>query len=231
MNRPTLYDITRPLSPRLAGWPGDTPLDFRRVWRRDRGASVNVSALTLSVHAGTHADAPFHFDTAGRTVDALPLDAFCGPACVLDVTGAAKATGRITAGDLAPVAAFLSAAPRLLLRTGGWPDSARFPEAVPVLDAGSVVPFLQKRGVVLVGLDLPSFDALDSKDLPVHHALAGAGIQLLEGLDLHAVPLGPDGANVFELTALPLNVVGADGAPVRAVLRGGEQAGDGPARV
>lgn len=231
MNRPTLYDISRPLSPHLKGWPSDTPLDFRRVWRQDRGASVNVGALILSVHAGTHADAPFHFDAAGPTVDALPLDAFVGRACVLDVTGAAKANGRITAGDLAPAADLLRAAPRLLLRTGGWLDSARFPDAVPVLDAPSVIPFLQKRGVVLVGLDLPSFDALDSKDLPVHHALAGANIQLLEGLDLHAVPLDPNGANVFELMALPLSVVGADAAPVRAVLRVVEKQGNSRPRV
>ncbi len=216
MNRPALYDVSRPLSPHLAGWPGDTPFDFRLAWEQNRGASVNVGALTLSVHAGTHVDAPFHFDTAGLTADALPLDALLGPACVLDVT---RANSEITLNDLAPVANLLPAAPRLLLRTGGWPDSARFPKAVPVLDAPNVVPFLAERGVVLVGLDLPSFDALDSKDLPVHRALARANIQLLEGLDLGAVPLGEDGVGVFELIALPLNVVGADGAPVRAILR------------
>ena len=216
MSRPALYDISRPLSTRLAGWPGDTPLDLRLAWEQSRGASVNVGALTLSVHSGTHADAPFHFDAAGQTVDALPLDAFLGPACVLDVT---RAKSKITLGDLAPVADILPAAPRLLLRTGGWPNSARFPEAVPVLDAPTIVPFLAARGVVLVGLDLPSFDVLDSTDLPVHRALAGAGIQLLEGLDLSAVPLDEKGAAVFELIALPLLLVGADGAPVRAVLR------------
>lgn len=219
MSRPALFDVSRPLSPQLAGWPGDTPLTLRRVREQSRGASVNVGALTLSVHTGTHTDAPFHFDAAGKTADALPLDAFLGPACVLDVTQAAKANGRITAGDLAPVAEFLRAAPRLLLRTGGWPDSAIFPNAVPTLDAPNVVPFLAERGIVLVGLDLPSFDALDSKGLPVHRALARANIQLLEGLDLSAVPLGESGAGVFELVALPLNITGADGAPVRAILR------------
>jgi arylformamidase len=68
--------------------------------------------------------------------------------------------------------------------------------------------------VLLVGVDVPSVDALDSKDLPIHHALAKAGIQILESLMLERVAAGE-----YELIALPVKLVGSDGAPVRAVLR------------
>ena len=103
----------------------------------------------------------------------------------------------------------LEGTPRLLLRTGGWEDHSRFPGSIPVLGEG-VAGFLAGRGVVLLGVDVPSVDPLDSKDLANHHALAAAGIAILEGLDLAAVPPG-----VYELIALPLRLVGADGAPAR----------------
>jgi hypothetical protein len=124
----TIYDISRPLdAARLAGWPGDTPFAFSLAWRQDEGASVNVGRVTMSVHTGTHVDAPFHFDADGPTIDRLPLGPFVGPACVLDVSEAAAATGLITPDDLAPAVPLLGDAPRLLLRTDAWPDSARFP--------------------------------------------------------------------------------------------------------
>ena len=217
----TIYDISRPLdAARLAGWPGDTPFAFSLAWRQDAGASVNVGRVTMSVHAGTHVDAPFHFDANGPTIDALPLAPFVGPACVLDVSEAAAATGLITPDDLAPAVLLLGDAPRLLLRTDAWPDSARFPDAVPALTLDSVA-WLHAHGMLLVGLDLPSFDALDSQSLPIHHALAGAGICLLEGLDLRGVPPSfpsVTGEPFYELIAPPLRIVGADAAPVRALL-------------
>lgn len=102
---------------------------------------------------------------------------------------------------------------RVLFRTDGWTDSTQFPDRIPVLAPG-VAEKLGQRGVVLVGFDLPSVDQIDSKELPNHHALDAAGIRILEGLNLAHVPPG-----AYELLALPLKLVGADGAPVRAVLR------------
>jgi arylformamidase len=211
MTPPTRYDITRPLRSGLAGWPGDTPFDFRLAWSRANGAAVNVGAVTMSVHAGTHADAPFHFDDAGATaVDALDLDAFLGPALVADVIGTAPV---IRAADLAAAGVRDGGPPRVLLKTNAWPDEDdRFPNAIPVLGPDAC-DALRHCGVILLGVDLPSVDALDSKTLPVHRSLAAAGIQILEGLVLADVPPGP-----YELVALPLRLAGGDGAPVRAVL-------------
>jgi arylformamidase len=206
-----LHDITRQLAPDLAPWPGDVNFDYRLVARLSEGSSVNLGRITTSVHSGTHADAYFHFDDSGLTIDRMEPGCFLGRALVLDVTER-KSLGKISLGELEPVADQLSLAPRLLLKTGAWPDSTRFPESIPTI-ADGVAQWLGKNGVRLLGLDLPSVDAIDSKDLKNHHALASARVAILEGLDLSAVAAG-----IYWLAALPLKVMGGDGAPVRAVL-------------
>jgi len=206
-----LYDVTRRLAPDLAPWPGDVNFDYRLVGRLSAGSSVNLGRITTSVHSGTHADAYFHFDDRGLTIEQMELECFLGPAMVLDVTQR-KSDGEISLGELEWAAERFSTAPRLLLKTGGWPDSTKFPESIPTI-ADGVAQWLGGRGVKLLGLDLPSVDAIDSKDLKNHHALASAGIAILEVLDLIAVvPV------VYSLVALPLKISGGDGAPVRAVL-------------
>jgi arylformamidase len=201
-----LYDISLPMSSALASWPGDVPCEFRLSWRMADGASVNVGALSTSVHNGTHTDAPFHFLPEGKTIDQLDLDPWLGPCQVVDVSGRPVIEASDLPGDLYD-------APRLLLRTGGWSDTAAFPARIPVLAAG-VPTELRRRGVILIGVDVPSVDQLDSKDLPIHHELGKCAIYILENLNLKDVPTGR-----YELIALPLRLVGADGSPVRAVLR------------
>lgn len=203
----TIYDVTIPLTTALAGWPGDAPYLFEWSCTKKGGASVNVGKLSCSIHTGTHTDAPYHFDDDGATAEALPLAAYLGPARLLDVTGCSP----IRRADLDGVD--LAGTPRLLLRTGTWTDPRCFPASIPVLDA-DMPAWLHERGVILLGLDVPSVDVLDSKTLPIHHALGRYGIGILESLDLSRVPSG-----VYELIALPLKLVGADGSPVRAVLR------------
>jgi arylformamidase len=202
-----IRDITIPMQDSLACWPGDAPFRFTWTWRKRDGATVNVGQFQLSVHTGTHTDAPFHFDDEGATCEFLDLHPFIGPARVISVMN----RRRIRRQDLEPFD--LSDTPRLLLRTDGWTDHARFPTSIPIMDE-DVPAWLRRQGVILVGVDVPSVDDLDSKDLPNHHALDRNGIAILESLDLAGVPAG-----VYELLALPLKLIGADGAPVRAVLR------------
>lgn len=202
-------DITRPLIADLAPWPGDASFDFRLVARLTEGSSVNLGRVTTSVHSGTHADGFFHFDGAGLTIDQFLPERYVGRAALVDLSAKfADSLGEITVADLAVGAL----APRLLIKTGAWPDSTKFPAAIPSLAEG-VVEWMQGRGVKLLGLDLPSVDAIDSKDLRNHHALAAADIAIVEGLDLSGAEAG-----VYTLAALPLKIVGGDGAPVRAVL-------------
>jgi arylformamidase len=103
--------------------------------------------------------------------------------------------------------------PRLLLKTGSVRDPSRFPERFSALSP-DLARALGAVGALLVGLDTPSVDPFDSKDLPAHHALVAGGVANLEGLLLDEVPPGR-----YELIALPLRLVGLDASPVRAVLR------------
>src|SRR5439155_997395 len=202
-----LYDISRPLTSATACWPGDVPFSFRLGGRIRDGASVNVGAVETSVHTATHCDAPFHYDDAGPAVEQIPLDTFVGPARVIDVRGCLDRWGeRVKPLDLTHT-------PRVLFRTGGWPDTGRFPERIPVMDA-DLPDWLGERGVVLIGVDLPSVDPLDSNTLDIHHALGRRGIVIVEGLWLEDVSEGR-----YELIAPPLNIAGADGSPLRAALR------------
>jgi arylformamidase len=203
----TLIDITRPLYTGLPVWPGDTPAQFDFANTKAGGYAANVGRWRLSAHTGTHADAPFHYNDAGAKLDELDPGLFVGPAVVLDVRGHATLTPSLLAGH------DLAGAPRVLFRTDTWTDLRTFPARWPVF-APETPAWLAARGVKLVGLDVPSVDVIDSKELPIHHALDRAGIIILENLDLAAVPPGR-----YELIALPLKVRGGDGSPVRAVLR------------
>jgi arylformamidase len=202
-----IRDITIPMHDSLAVWHGDSPFRFSWTWKKRDGATVNVGQFQLSVHTGTHVDAPFHYDDAGSTVEGLGLDPFFGPARVVVLPD----RSRLLRADLE--AFDFRDSPRVLLRTDAWTDHTRFPTTIPVMD-DEVPDWLHRQGVILVGVDVPSVDELDSKDLPNHHALGARGIAILESLDLANVSAG-----LYELIALPLKLVGADGAPVRAILR------------
>jgi arylformamidase len=210
----TIFDISRPLFNGLAPWPGDTAFRYELKWKMANGATVNVGAVEMGVHNGSHADAPFHFQTDGNTIDRVPLDTYVGDAVVLDLTERFQ-DGRyeeITIADLASSPDALDPAPRLLLKTGVWSDPGKFPEKIPVI-AADVPQWLQSRKVKLLGLDLPSVDPIDAKVLVNHHALAAAGVAIVESLDLSEVNAG-----TYHFSALPLRISGADAAPVRAIL-------------
>jgi arylformamidase len=210
-----IWDISRTLSNDLAEWPGDEPYQFRSTQEKAKGASVNLGAISMSVHNGTHADAQFHFDTNSETIEKAPLEVYLGRAAVVDLAQAflnAKEKHLITIEDLQPSAEQIAAASRLLVKTGRWSDSSVFPDKIPVI-AADVPAWLQKNGVRLLGVDLPSVDEIDSKSLQNHHALARAGIAIVESLDLSDVAPG-----IYNLAALPLKIARGDGAPVRAIL-------------
>ena len=209
-----IFDISRPLRNGLAPWPGDTAFRFALNWKMADGATVNVGAVEMGVHNGSHADAPFHFQTGGITIEQMPLDVYLGEAVVVDLS-AKFADGRqdqITVADLIPSETALAPARRLLLKTNVWKDSTIFPEWIPVV-ADEVSSWLQQRKVMLIGLDLPSVDPIEAKVLVNHHALANAGIAIVESLDLREIQAG-----LYHFSALPLRIDGGDAAPVRAIL-------------
>lgn len=198
-----LIDISRPLATSTAHWPGDTPFDFSLPVRRAAGTGINVGAFNASTHFGTHLDAPFHFTDSTETIDQLDLGVCYGEALVVDVCGQSLIGPELLPDGLPK---------RILLRTDSWLSSGEFPISIPTLSLEAVRK-LAAQNVTLVGVDVPSVDQLDSKDLPIHHALYRAGITILESVFLADVTPGR-----YLLAAFPLPISGGDAAPVRAVL-------------
>jgi arylformamidase len=202
-----IYDITPPITAALKVWPGDTPPTREVLLDMARGATVTLSTLHATVHLGAHADGPNHYGPDAPGIDARPLDDYLGPCQVIDLR-----VGRGTRAGVADLAVPVQAE-RVVFRTGTFPDPTVFNEDFAALEP-ELVRWLNDRGVRLVGIDTPSVDLFDSKDLPAHRAFLERDMAILEGLVLTGVPEG-----LYELIALPLRLVGFDASPVRAVLR------------
>ncbi|WP_391204309.1 arylformamidase [Psychrobacillus sp. L4] len=200
-------DISQPFSNKIGTWHGDTPFKFEIAYSKEQTGSVNIGRFTTSVHTGTHADAPFHFDNGGPTIDQLDINIYIGRAKVVDMSGFES----IGCEELKNIE--LAGVERLLLKTTNKVCVEQFPTKIPVLKE-NIGAFLQEKGIFLVGVDHPSVDALDNKELPTHHALYQHDVHILENLLLQDIEPGD-----YELIALPLNIQGADGSPVRAVIR------------
>ena len=201
-----IYDISPLVDETIAVWPGDTPFSAKDLLRIEDGASVHLSTITLSCHTGAHADAPCHYLAGKESIDEAPLEPFLGPCRLVDVTPKDQA---IRPEDLDGV----ELEPRMLLRSGCGTDRSVFPDPLTCLTV-ELIEYLAGSGVVLIGLDSPSVDRFDSKELPCHKALYEHRIANLENLALDSVPTGR-----YELIALPLRLKGRDASPVRAILR------------
>ncbi|MFJ8526644.1 arylformamidase [Bacillus sp. NPDC094106] len=200
-------DISQPLNNEIATWPGDTPFSYEVSWSKEQSGSVNVGKLTMSIHTGTHIDAPFHFDNEGKKVLDLDVNVYVGPARIIDVSS-------MDSIGVAELEQFdLEGVERLLLRTSSHGNVQEFPVTIPYLRA-DIAPFLSEKGIRLIGVDVPSVDPLDDKELAAHHQLFQHGIHILENVVLDHVQDGD-----YELIALPLALMDADGSPVRAVIR------------
>jgi len=198
-----LFDLSPPLSTRLAVWPGDVPF-ARDVTSHPDGTTF--SSISTTLHLGSHADAPLHMARGAAAIDAVPLETWIGPCQVVEARVGPR--GRVRLEDLSE----LPSAPRLLVKTGTFPDREHFTGDFAGLDP-ALAPQLATRGVVLVGIDTPSVDPYLDEAFEAHRALVRAGVFWLEGLVLAHVPPG-----LYQLAALPLRIEGGDGSPVRAVL-------------
>lgn len=211
-----IRDISIPLGPGTPEWPGDTPYECGWSWAIAKGASVNVSAIRTSPHVGTHADAPLHVKDGWPGAHELPLEAFMGPAVVLDATSVRDDDAPLSMAVLDVLAdregVSLERVERLLLRTGRSIAAGKFPAAWPYLVEDAARALLE-RGLRLFGVDAPSVDDRESKTLAVHQMLFAGGAYNLENLDLRRVASG-----TYELVALPIKMMGCDAAFVRAVL-------------
>lgn len=203
-----IWDISQRLDAGVPVWPGEPAFALEQTATIGADCPVNVGVIHVSLHAGSHADAPRHYHPAGIDSAGSDLAPYLGPAHVID---ARHAKGRIDIGDIDWPA--LAGAARVLFRTYERFPAERWDSHFTAI-APAVITRLGAQGVRLIGTDAASLDPEQSKTLDAHQAVLAADMRILEGLVLDDVPPG-----VYELIALPLKIAGADASPVRAILR------------
>jgi len=203
-----IYDISVLLHEDLAVWPGDESVVITPTASIATGDPVNMHRVALGTHTGTHLDAPRHFIDDGPTLQDIPLDVLIGPAQVVEWLDGST-VGRAAFDALPPDTT------RVLIKTRNsvqrwWEKPFTEDYAHLSTDAAKA---LVERGVRLVGIDYLSIGEFGDASPKTHHALLGADVPLLEGLNLSSVAAG-----AYLLVCLPLPLASPDGAPVRAVL-------------
>ena len=203
------YDVTLPITNSLITWPDDPPVIVRKTCSISLGNACNVSELKFGSHAGTHIDAPYHFEENGATVDQIPLRYLIGKASVF----ALNTEEKIGRDDVASLN--LSGVERVLFKTKNstyW----NLPEFTKdfVYITKEAARYLVDCRIKLVGIDYLSVEKFGNDGADAHHAFLSNGVVIIEGLDLRGVPPGN-----YEITALPLRILGGDGSPARVVLR------------
>ncbi|HZW54876.1 MAG TPA: cyclase family protein [Nitrososphaerales archaeon] len=203
-------DISVGLREGMVHWPGNPPFLIERVTDMSRGDSANVSKLSMGSHTGTHVDAPVHFIPGGKSLDEIPVEAMIGPARIIEIANKEKITQEELEGCK------IQGDERILFRTvnslRAW-NSDTFVEDF-VFISKEAASYLASLRVRTVGVDYLSVGGFKSDAVETHRALLGAGVCIIEGLDLSRVIAGS-----YELICLPIKVVGGDGAPARVLVR------------
>lgn len=203
-----VWDISVKDQPGMHIYPGDPELTLTRVRAIAKGDPANLTHLTLGAHTGTHVDAPAHFIDGAPSLEQIGLDRMVGEATVLDLRGRRA----IDAAALRPHV--LEPGAIVLFKTDNsalW-ARAEFQRGFTYVTRDGAE-WLVERGVKTIGMDYLSIEQFGSATFEVHKILLGAGVLIIEGLDLGAVAAG-----TYLLACLPLNLQGVDGAPARAVL-------------
>lgn len=203
-------DISVMIKSGMARWPDNAGIRIERMLDIDKGAVCNVSVLSLGAHTGTHMDAPLHFIRNGKSLEKMPLDATIGPARVIEI----RDKESVKVADLLP--ARIRPGERILFKTRNsrlsW-KTDNFDEDF-IYISKEAAQYLADKKVQTVGIDYLSVGGYKKDGVETHHALLGAGIWIIEGLNLSKVAPGK-----YELICLPLKILNSDGAPARAVVR------------
>jgi arylformamidase len=203
-------DVTVPMRTGMVHWPGDPEVRIERMQDMGRGDPCNVSHLALGSHTGTHMDPPLHYLADGPGLDRMPPSVSIGPARVIEVLDSESIKPHeLLASEIEP-------GERILFKTRNstrvW-KTDRFVEDF-VYVSREAAEYLATTGALLVGVDYLSVGPYQGDGAGIHRTLLGAGIWILEGLDLSRVQPGH-----YDLVCLPLKIVDGDGSPARAVLR------------
>lgn len=203
-------DISVPLRSGMVHWPGDPPLEIERRLELDRGEVMNLSAVSMSLHSGTHMDAPLHFLREGASLDEMPLEATVGRARVIEIRDPESVKPEHLEGRR------IRRGERILFKTRNssrcWVREEFVEDFVYI--SKEAAQWLAERRVRTVGIDYLSVGGFHRDTVETHQILLEAGIWIIEGLNLAGVRAGR-----YELVCLPLRVLRSDGAPARAILR------------
>lgn len=209
-----LIDVSYPYSENMAIYPNNPEFEMKRVQNLEKGDSANVSLITMGTHTGTHMDAPNHFVTGGKTIDKLPLESMNGTAKLLDLQGNDEITRELLAKyDIAENDI-------IILKTD---NSNVFHGDIILTDYVTLdyeaAEYLVEKKVKMVCIDYMTIERPRARRVAgksIHSILLSKEILIAEALDLTKVEEG-----TYQLFCFPINIVGADGAPVRIVLSEG----------
>lgn len=207
-----IYDISVPISPELPTWPGDPTISIETASKIEKSAVVHVTALAIGAHTGTHIDAPWHFLEDGTLIEDISLKVLTGRVYVLELPTVDLITAKVLEEAEIP-----PRTRRIIFKTT---NSQLWHRTTPLFHTDFVAlsadgaQYLVDRGVKLVGIDYFSIAPFDNL-VDTHQILLRAGIVIVEGLDMTEVSQGR-----YTLYCLPLNLIGVEGAPARAILIG-----------
>ncbi len=206
-----IHDVTLTIQTGMTVWPGDISVELYRKEKIEEGGLANNSNISMGVHTGTHIDSPYHFINDGIKVDKIPLDTLVGPTDVIELPESVS----VINAEITKALSFSPEVKRVLFKTRNskiWSTSPEYfhEDFVGISADGAKV--LVDLGIRLVGIDyLSAAPFTESK--PPHDILLGAGVVLIEGLDLSKVAPG-----VYTLVCLPLKLKDTEGAPARVIL-------------
>ena len=209
-NNSKWIDISVALTDNMVSWPDDPPVRIERIEDLERGDRHTLSLLSMSSHSGTHLDAPAHFIRSGLAVDKISFENLMGTARVVEVSD----TESVKPEDLK--ASAIRKGDRILIKTRNsdlWGNKKTFDMGFVYLTVETAI-YLVEHRVSLVGVDYVSVGSGGEDGSEVHRILLGAGITIIEGLDLSYV-----GPGKYDLICLPLRIQNGDGAPARVIVR------------
>ncbi len=208
------YDISIPIKPGMPTWPGDPPVNLRRINSIDEGDHANISQLQMCVHTGTHIDAPNHFLADEKTVDQLPIESLVGETLVMEINPDVEVITDEVLEAHSEVAK-LKKYKRVLFKTRNskrwYSHPQRFNADYVGIDT-SGANYLARMNLSLIGLDYLSIAAYHDTHQP-HQILLSQEVILLEGINLRDISAG-----IYQLFCAPLLIEGCEGAPARAFL-------------
>lgn len=191
------YDISQEVFT-CSVYPGDPAPERIELMKTSKGELVNLTAIHMCAHNGTHVDAPYHFYGDGKTIDQIKLEKFNGLCFVT------RFDGTLSGADAEAI---------LKKAHEENPDS----EKKIILKGSAVVSeeaaeVFASHKIDLIGNESQTVGSLEGP-AKVHYILLKEEVVLLEGIRVEQVPEG-----VYFLNSAPLNLGGADGSPCRAWL-------------